>query len=89
MTTLAQVVWEASLRRYLDGDLRDGKKLAVGRYGDREFQEEVIASAKALRQRRDEYARGRERRKVYQGLKGRQGAIERNSKREMRKALKT
>lgn len=53
MTTLAQVVWEASLRRYLNGDLRDAKELVVGKSGDREFQEEVIASAKAPRQRRD------------------------------------
>lgn len=31
----------------------DTKELVVGRSGDREFQEEIIASAKALRQRRD------------------------------------
>lgn len=37
----------------MSGDLRDAKEPGMGRHGDTVFQEEVTASAKALRQRRN------------------------------------
>lgn len=61
----------------------------MGRSEDGVFQEEVVASAKALRQRRDGHIRKRIRRTAYWSLGGRQCVSEMRSWREVRKALKT